>query len=91
MLCPKSVERSSTTIRIIVLHRVPRKKAELNVVSINGLKDDFLLLNDYKNNQNNSHKTCVLILRLKPDSGLNPESAHTQPGQSLAHILYNTH
>lgn len=34
---------------------------------------------------------CTLALRLRPDSSLKPESAHTQPTRSLAHIQENTH
>lgn len=60
---------------------------------INTLKNKFLLHKD-KNKQTikaTHTKTCILILRLKPDRGLKPESAHTQPAHSLAHILENTH
>lgn len=38
-----------------------------------------------------SNKKLLLIHRLKPDRGLNPESAHAQPVNLLAHILDNTH
>lgn len=34
---------------------------------------------------------CTLALRLRPDSSVKPESAHTQPALSLAHIQENMH
>lgn len=55
------------------------------------------LVNDEEKKKNNqpiktSHtEGCLLICRLKPDRGLNPESAHTQPAHSLTHIFYNIH
>lgn len=54
------------------------------------------LVNDEEKNNNQPIKTshtegCLLICRLKPDRGLNPESAHTQPAHSLTHIFYNIH
>lgn len=53
-----------------------------------------LMMKEKKNNQpiKTSHtEGCLLICRLKPDRGLNPESAHTQPAHSLTHIFYNIH
>lgn len=53
-----------------------------------------LMMKKKKNNQpiKTSHtEGCLLICRLEPDRGLNPDSAHTQPAHSLTHIFYNIH